>query len=106
VRTFAQALLPWAGLVAGIASAAFVHQFGSEGMFDGCPGASPVPLVIVALAGLVICTIAGLASWLSVRSDLGARRIVGIISAGSAAVFAMAIVLPVVAALLLPPCFG
>ena len=105
-RPLLDAMMPWAGLVVGIVGAGFVHQFGSEGVFNDCRAVSPAPLLIVALIGLLLCLAAGLASWRSVRSDSGARRVIGVISAGSAALFAFAIILPMIAALLLPPCFG
>src|SRR5205085_11979668 len=33
---FADLMLPWAGLIIGVVSAGFAHQFGSEGVFDRC----------------------------------------------------------------------
>jgi hypothetical protein len=104
-RSILDACLPWAGLLIGIPGIGFVHQFGSAGMFNDCRGVSPGPLIIVAAIGLLLCLAAGIASWRSVRSDPGPRRVIGVISAGSAALFAFAIILPVIAALLLPPCF-
>ena len=49
---------------------------------------------------------AGLVSWQSMRGDeRSAHRVIAIISVGSAALFCLAIFLPMVAALVLPPCF-
>lgn len=99
-------VMPWTGLVFGILGAGFVHQYGSEGVFDHCNLASPGPLLIAAVLGLLVCLAAGFVSWRSFRrSDNDARRVVGAISAGSAALFCLAILLPMIAALLLPPCF-
>jgi hypothetical protein len=105
-RTIVHEFLPWAGLVVGIIAAGFVHQFGSDSVFDDCSTAAPVPLLIAAVAGLALCILAGLLSWRSRRSDSGARRVAAAISVGCAALFAFAIILPMVAALILPPCFG
>jgi len=98
--------MPWAGLVLGTLAAGFVHQFGSDSTFDKCHAVVPVPVLLVAAAGLLICILAGLASWRSLRGeDELARRVVAIISVGCAALFSLAILLPMIAALVLPPCF-
>jgi hypothetical protein len=99
-------LVPWAGLVIGLVAAGFVHQFGAQGMFNDCRTVSPGPLLIVSLVGLLASIGAGVASIGPARSETGARRVVAVISVGMAALFVFAIVLPMIAALILPPCFG
>ena len=101
------AFMPWAGLTVGLLAMILVHQLGSEGMFNDCRSVSPGPLLIIALLGLIACGAAGLGSWRAMRrSDSGATsRVIGAISVGCAALFAFAIVLPMVASLVLPPCF-
>lgn len=104
--SLSEALMPWAGLVVGVLAAGFVHQFGSEGTFDKCGTIAPVPLLIAALIGLVACTSAGRVSWKALRSEGDiARRVVAVISVGCAAVFSLAIILPMIASIVLPPCF-
>ena len=104
--SLAHASRPWAGLVVGILAAGFVHQFGSDGTFDRCGALAPGPLLIVAAIGFAACAFAGLVSWRSLRAEeIPARRVVAVISAGCAALFCMAILLPMIAALVLPPCF-
>lgn len=99
--------MPWAGLVVGIIALAFVHQFGSDGTFDKCATIAPGPLLLVAALGLMACAVAGLLSWRSLRaSDDLSRRVVAIISVGCAALFGLAMLFPMIAALVLPPCFG
>jgi hypothetical protein len=105
-RSLSEAFMPWAGLVVGVLAVGFVHQFGSEGTFDKCGMIAPVPLLAVALIGLAACAFAGLVSWKALRgSEDLTRRVVAVISVGCAAVFSLAILLPIVAALVLPPCF-
>jgi hypothetical protein len=99
-------LLPWAGLVVGLVAAGFVHQFGAEGVFNDCRSISPVPLLIVSFVGLLASMGAGAASLRSARTEAGAARVVAVISVGMAALFGFAILLPMIAALVLPPCFG
>lgn len=106
VRELAGGFMPWAGLVVGIAAIAFVHQFGSDGVFNDCRTVSPGPLLVVAILGLLACAGSGLASWRSVRGSADeARRVVATISAGSAVLFVFAILLAMIASLVLPPCF-
>jgi hypothetical protein len=99
--------MPWAGLVAGTIGAGVAHQFGAEGTFDGCDAVSPLPLLIVSALCLLLVAIGGFESWRVVRADAEtpARKVVAIISVGSVALFLMAILLPMVASLVLPPCF-
>jgi hypothetical protein len=105
-KALVQAFMPWAGLTVGIFAVVLVHQFGSDGTFNACATVSPGPLLVVAAAGLVACVAAGLGSWRSThRSTSVARRVIGIVSIGCAVLFAFAILLPMIAALVLPPCF-
>ena len=99
--------MPWAGLVAGTIGAGFAHQFGSEGSFDNCSRFSPIPLLIVALFCLLVVAIAGLESWHVLRgeSETPARRLVATISVGTVFLFVMAILLPMIASLVISPCF-
>jgi|KBSMisStaDraftv2_1062788.scaffolds.fasta_scaffold669873_2 hypothetical protein len=104
--SLSETLIPWAGLVVGVLAAGFVHQFGSEGTFDKCGTIAPGPLLVVASIGLLACASAGLVSWKALRGskDL-ARKVVATISVGCAAVFSLAILLPMIASMVLPPCF-
>lgn len=99
--------MPWAGLIAGTVGAGLAHQFGAEGSFDNCSRFAPVPLLIVSAICLLIVAVGGLESWHVVRGDseTPARKVVAIISVGSVALFVLAILLPMVAAVVIPPCF-
>ncbi|MGN6155522.1 MAG: hypothetical protein ACTHN4_07285 [Sphingomicrobium sp.] len=103
----ADLLLPWAGLAVGIVAAALVHQFGSEGTFNSCKPVSPIPLILVALVGMAVTIAAGIASSRVLRGEgeTPARKLVATISIGSAALFVFSMIFPVVAALVIPPCF-
>jgi hypothetical protein len=99
--------LPWAGLVSGTLGAALTHQFGAEGMFDDCEVIAPVPLLLVALLGLAIVAAGAFGSWRVWRdeAEVQSRRLIAVISLGACAFFALAIILPMIATLVLPPCF-
>ena len=99
--------MPWAGLIAGTIAAGVAHQFGSDGSFDQCQVISPVPLLIVSAIGLV-AAIAGLIASLRVvrdQSQGAARQVIAVVSVGAAALFAFAIILPMIASLVIPRCF-
>ena len=99
--------MPWAGLVGAIVGAGVAHQFGSEGTFDSCAAVSPVPLLVVSLACIVLVAAGALGSWRVFREDLEApaRKLVAIISLACSALFVLAILLPMIASLVIPPCF-
>jgi hypothetical protein len=102
----ADAFKPWAGLVVGLLAVSIVHQYGSEGVFNDCQTVSPGPLLLVAFLGLLACAGSGLVSWRTMRGSAEeARRVVAVISVGCAALFMFAILLAMIAALVLPPCF-
>jgi hypothetical protein len=100
-----EAFTPWAGLVVGLFAAGFVHQFGSESTFDHCEAMPPVPLIIVSVGGLLATLGSGLVSWQGIRTSDGTRRTISIISVGMSALYAFAIILPGIAAMLIPRCF-
>jgi membrane associated rhomboid family serine protease len=99
--------MPWAGLIAGLIGLAVVHQSGSEGMFDFCAVVSPVPLIIVALLGIALTVAGGFASLSVLRgeSETPVRKLVATISLGMVGLFCFAMVLPIIASLVIPPCF-
>ena len=101
-------LMPWTGLVVGIVAAGLAHQIGSEGTFNDCATASPVVVSLVSLLAIAAAMLGAFASWRVVRntSEGPSRRLVGIISVGVAALVVLTLLLPMIASLVLPPCFG
>lgn len=105
-RSLAHAFMPWAGLVVGMVAVAFVHQFGSDSSFDKCAAAVPGLVLAVAAAGFLLCALSGLVSWRSIKGEVDlSRRVVAVISVGCASFFGLAILLPMAASVILPPCF-
>lgn len=104
---FRDLFMPWAGLVAGIAGLILAHQFGSDGVFNDCSLVSPLPLILAAIIGSALAVAGAIASWRVLRgeAETSARKLIAIISLGCVALFLLAIVLPVIASLVLPPCF-
>ena len=104
---FRELFVPWAGLAVGLAAAGIAHQFGSEGAFDDCAAISPLPIILACLIGIAATAFAAFSSWRIVRDDKQgeARRVVAIVSVGAGALFVLSMVLPIIASLVLPPCF-
>jgi uncharacterized membrane protein len=106
-RQVTDSVMPWAGLVIGLVALGIAHQFGSDGTFDHCLSISPGPVLIVSALAIVGTLAGAFASWTVFRNDAEApaRKVVAVISIGSAAVFIIAMILPIIAALAIPPCF-
>jgi hypothetical protein len=105
--TIADLFMPWAGLVLGFLALAVAHQFGSDGMFDSCVSFAPGPLLAVSALMIVVALGGCFASWTVFRkqAEPPARKVIAAISIGSSIFFTIAMLLPMVAALVIPPCF-
>ena len=106
-QQFIDLVLPWAGLAIGVAALSVAHQFGSDGTFDHCLSNSPEPVLLVAAIAILVTLGGAFASWTVFRdeSEAPARKVVAVVSIGSALLFVLAMILPVIAALMIPPCF-
>ena len=106
-RTIGEAFAPWAGLVVGIIAWATAHQFGADGMFDDCAAFAPGPLLAVAVVAIIATAISGFLSWGAFKRQgpRQALRVVAVVSVGLAALFCLAIIYPILATLIIPPCF-
>ena len=104
---FLDLFMPWAGLATAVVATGVAQQFGSEGGFDRCLSFSPVPLIAVCLLMIAATLVAGLMSWRVLRSasEAPARKVIAVVSVGSAALFVLAMILPIIAAMVIPPCF-
>ena len=98
---------PWAGLVAGLLGAAFAHQFGADGTFDDCQRFAPLPLLLVSAFCIVACLGGAYASLQVLRryEEETSPRVISVVSVGFALLAVLAILLPMLATMILPPCF-
>jgi hypothetical protein len=99
--------MPWAGLALGTLGGGLAHQVGSEATFQDCTVGSPAVVIAAAIVGLLLVAVGALGSWRVYNSDGEgpARRLVAIVSLMACALFALAIVLPFIAALVIPRCW-
>lgn len=106
-QEFADLTMPWTGLITGGIAFSIAHQFGSDGTFDHCESISPVPLIIVSLLAIASTVLGAFLSWTVFRKEAEpqARKVIAAISMGSAALFILAMIFPIIAALVIPPCY-
>jgi hypothetical protein len=99
--------MPWAGLALGTLGAGLAHQIGSESTFQDCQFSSPAVVFLGTIIGIVLVTLGSLWSWrvYAAGNETPARRMVAIVSVMACAIFALAIVLPFIASLLIPRCW-
>jgi len=100
--------MPWGGLALGTLGAGIAHQLGSDATFQDCAAGSPWIVVVAALVGLALIAAGALASWrvFAARDEAPARRMIAAVSLMAAALFALAVVLPFISALVIPRCWA
>jgi hypothetical protein len=101
----AMELWPWAGMIGAAAGWILAHQVGSDGTFYECDNGTAVTLIVGVLA-LVLTAVSGLASFRLWHrgGETEARRFVALLGWLFAILLGLAILLPVLAALIFPEC--
>ena len=99
--------MPWAGIALGTLGTGFAHQLGSDSTFQDCRFGSPMIVIIGTIVGLALVALGALGSWrvYDGNGETPARRMVAIVSVMACGVFAMAIILPFIASLVIPRCW-
>jgi uncharacterized membrane protein YidH (DUF202 family) len=99
--------MPWAGLALGTLGGGLAHQIGAEATFQDCHFSSPLVVILAAILGLVLVALGALASWRVYAADgeTPARKMIAIVSVMACGIYAVAIVLPFIAALVIPRCW-
>ena len=98
--------MPWAGLALGTLGAGLAHQVGADTTFENCRLGSPATVIIAAVVGLALVALGALGSWrVYSGEEASVRRFIAIVGLMACAVYAIAIVLPIIAALLIPGCW-
>jgi hypothetical protein len=100
--------MPWAGLALGTTGFFLAHQLGSDSTFQDCRVGSPWMVIVGTVVGLAIIAAGALGSWrvYAAQAEAPARRLVAVVSLLSCALFALGIILPFIAALVIPRCFA
>jgi hypothetical protein len=100
--------LPWAGLTLGTIGFALAHQIGSDATFQDCRVGSPGFVIAGTIVGLLLVALGAFWSWRVYAADTEAptRRMLATVSLMACALFALAIILPLIASLVIPRCFA
>jgi hypothetical protein len=99
--------MPWSGLALGTAGWFFAHQLGSDSTFQDCRVGSPLVVTIGTIVALIIIALGALGSWRVYATEAGApgRWVVATVGLLACALFALAVVLPFIATLVIPGCW-
>src|SRR4051794_16470560 len=100
--------MPWAGLALGTTGYFLAHQVGGDATFQDCTVGSPWIVLVGTLVALAIIGLGAVGSWrvYAATSETPARRLVAIVGLLACALYVIGVVLPVVAALLIPQCWA
>lgn len=100
--------MPWAGLALGTVGYFTAHQLGSDSTFQDCRVGSPWIVLLGTLLGLAIIAAGALGSWrvYTASNEAPARRLVATVGMLACALYAIGVVLPLIAALIIPRCWA
>lgn len=99
--------MPWSGLALGTFGYFLAHQLGSDSTFQDCRVGSPLIVTIGTIAALLIIGLGALGSWrvYAAEGEGQARRLVAIVGLLACALYAIGVVLPFIAAVVIPRCW-
>jgi len=100
--------MPWAGLALGTLGAGLAHQIGADATFQDCKFSSPVIVILAAILGLFIVALGAFGSWrvYSGEGEGPSRRMIAIVSLMASEIYALAIILPLIASLVISRCWA
>ena len=99
--------MPWAGVALGTLGAGLAHQIGGDYTFQNCSVGSPAIVIVGTVIGLALIAAGALASWriFSAESETPARKLIATVSLMACGLFTLAVLLPFIAALIIPRCW-
>lgn len=100
--------MPWAGLALGTTGYFLAHQLGGDSTFQDCRVGSPLIVTIAMIAGLAVIGLGALGSWrvYAATAEGPARRFVATVGLLADILFAIGVVLPFIAAMVIPRCWA
>lgn len=100
--------MPWAGLALGTTGYFLAHQIGSDSTFQDCRVGSPLMVIVGTLIGLAVIALGAFGSWgvYAASSESPARRLIATVGLLACAFYVMGVVLPLIAALMIPRCWA
>ena len=100
--------MPWAGLALGTTGFFLAHQLGADSTFQDCRVGSPWIVILGTILGLAMIGAGAFGSWaiFATRGESPARRLIAIVSLLACALYVIGVLLPFVAALVIPGCWA
>jgi hypothetical protein len=100
--------MPWSALALGTTGFFLAHQIGSDSVFQDCAFSSPLMVVVGTVVGLVVIALGAFGSWgvYANDSETAARKLVAIVGLMACALYALGVILPLVASLVIPQCWA
>jgi hypothetical protein len=100
--------MPWAGLALGTIGFFLAHQIGSDATFQDCRVGSPLIVILGTLIGLSAIGVGALGSWrvYAAQDETPARMLIAVVGMLACALYLMGILLPFIAALVIPGCWA
>jgi hypothetical protein len=107
-KSIRDGFMPWAGLALGTTGFFLAHQIGSDSTFQDCRVGSPLIVFFGTIVGLVVIAAGALGSWsvYAAESESPARRLIAVVGLLACALFTIGVILPLIAALLIPGCWA
>jgi hypothetical protein len=107
-KSIRDGFMPWAGLALGTSGFFLAHQIGSDATFQDCRVGSPGIVILGMLIGLAVIGVGALGSWgiFAARAESPARRLVAVVGLLASALYAIGVILPFIAALVIPGCWA
>ena len=107
-KSIRDGFMPWSGLALGTAGYFLAHQIGSDATFQDCRVGSPWIVILGTVIGLAAVGLGAFGSWTvhAADNETPARRLVAVVGLMACALYAIGIVLPFLAALIIPPCWA
>ena len=99
--------MPWAGLALGTIGFFLAHQIGSDSTFQDCRVGSPWIVLLGTVVGLAAIGLGTLGSWrvYAAEAEAPARRLVALVGLLTCTLYVIGVVLPLIAALIIPRCW-
>lgn len=100
--------LPWSALALGTAGFFLAHQIGSDSVFQDCAFSSPAMVIVGTIVGLGTIALGAIGSWriYARDSETPARKLVAVVGLMACALYALGVVLPFVASMVIPQCWA
>jgi phosphoglycerol transferase MdoB-like AlkP superfamily enzyme len=100
--------MPWAGLALGTTGYFLAHQLGGDSTFQDCRVGSPLMVIIAMIAGLIVIGLGAFGSWrvYGAESEAPARRFLSAVGLLACVLFAIGVILPFIASMVIPRCWA